>query len=273
MDKVYHRRDFIITVITVFLALGIGILIGASLSDNIIVKQQQEIVEIMEAELNKAENMYGLLEEKNILLNNKLVCWEAFQEDFLPALINNLLEGLKVVLIYGGSHDDSIIETIEYLELAGADTYTACVNVEELGKHVYIEVYGEKYSLNNSHDRSIFLNLMSEGIINHVIKGEDSDLISFFKENGFIEFRGSRPDCLDKVIYIMGSMTVFETANIDKLFLSLLNESELEVIGVSLLPEEIKLDYLEENRILSVNNVDNIHGKLLLINMLQGHTK
>ncbi len=270
MDNVYHRRDFIITVITIFLSLGIGILIGASLSDNIIVKQQKEIVERMENQLAEVGSMYKSLEEKNNVLINELAFWDDFQNDLLPGLINNHLKDLKVALIYDSNNKD-ILKTIEFLEMAGADAYTTCVYVERLKKQKEIEVSGQKFNLNNGEEKKNFFNLMSEGIINYMVKGEDSDLIGFLKENHIIEVRGGKPGALAKVIYISGSMAVIEDTDIDKSFISLLKESELDVIEViSSSPGKIELDYLTEGRIMAVDNIDSIYGKLALIRMLAG---
>ena len=50
----YHLRDHIISLVAVFLALGLGILIGTGLSDDMLVTQQRLLIERMTEELNYA---------------------------------------------------------------------------------------------------------------------------------------------------------------------------------------------------------------------------
>jgi len=71
----YHRRDFIITIISIFLALGIGILVGTALSDNIIVQQQKEVVEQLEKELIRYNSRQTILKEDKKALEDELSMW------------------------------------------------------------------------------------------------------------------------------------------------------------------------------------------------------
>lgn len=121
----YQKKDYVIGIISFFLTLSMGIFIGATLSDNIIVMQQKEVVERLEEELTRISISQNLMEEE-------LSQWNNFQADILPALVKNNLKGVEIAVIYGEKKAMDL-EVFQLLKTAGAEvTREVFINPKDL---------------------------------------------------------------------------------------------------------------------------------------------
>ncbi len=166
----YHGRDFIITVISVFLALGIGILVGTALSDNIIVQQQKEVVEHLEKELIRYSSRQEILEDSKKSLEDEVSMWAAFQKDVLPGLVNSHLKDEKIALIYNNSEIKNM-EAWKLLESAGVDKFRIYSDVQGIcsdeppeSAHGSMKIQEKAFDLNREGDRELLYDFITKSM-------------------------------------------------------------------------------------------------------------
>ena len=81
----YDYRSYLVTISAVFLALAIGLLVGFSYGEDVMIYNQQELIEMLEERLFSQEIQ---IEEKN----EKLQAWEEFREYFWKAFSDQIYE-------------------------------------------------------------------------------------------------------------------------------------------------------------------------------------
>ena len=105
IDIKYH----IASLTAVFLALGIGILIGTSMiGSDTITKQQKNMIDGIEKEFTilreeNKQNTDALLQAQDVMLNQ-----QQFNQAVMPLLVRNKLQGRKIALVdvnYNRDHD------------------------------------------------------------------------------------------------------------------------------------------------------------------------
>ncbi len=111
------RQNHLISLVAVFLSLGIGILVGASMGDNALVLNQISVIEELQNEIRTFKQETKLYNDQVNQLNQKINDWEKLEEDYLnPYFIQNKLEGQTVKVICQGNFPG---EVKEFLDLTG----------------------------------------------------------------------------------------------------------------------------------------------------------
>jgi hypothetical protein len=116
IDMRYHLASLV----AVFFALGLGILIGTSLSsDGRFVAEQANLLDAIEAQLVQFKNEIAQLELDKTEAMAEINFYQQFAESVLPILVNGQLRGVKINLLDYGPKSSSIVEKVTLL--AGAD--------------------------------------------------------------------------------------------------------------------------------------------------------
>lgn len=114
-----NLRYHIVSITAVFLALGIGLVFGASFIDRATVNQ-------LDRNLDALENQNRELEDENALLDDRVAAAESEEEALrtlgLPQVVAGHLEGVPVVVLtVEGVDTDTVTAVAEVLEAAGAE--------------------------------------------------------------------------------------------------------------------------------------------------------
>jgi len=113
-------RYHLASLVAVFFALGLGILIGTSLSsDGRFVAEQANLLDAIEAQLVQFKNEIAQLELDKTEAMAEINFYQQFAESVLPILVNGQLRGVKINLLDYGPKSSSIVEKVTLL--AGAD--------------------------------------------------------------------------------------------------------------------------------------------------------
>ena len=122
-------KDHIISLVAVFMALGIGILIGSGMSDDLLIKQQRLTIEQMTTDFRMMRDERMELESQVEMLNRDLHYWEQYQEAVYPRLVTGILQKKIAVVSHGTEKPE---EFIKILENADVDlTGTIHVNTKQ----------------------------------------------------------------------------------------------------------------------------------------------
>lgn len=111
------RQNHLISLVAVFLSLGIGILIGASMGVNALVLNQISVIEELQNEIQYFKEETKLYLEQVNRLNQDISNWRALEEEYFnPFFVKNKLAGHMVKVLCQGSLSR---ELKDFLELTG----------------------------------------------------------------------------------------------------------------------------------------------------------
>ena len=117
----YSARYHAASLAAVFLALAVGILIGAGLGDDLLSDTEENLRESLEGDI---ENARGEADDLQAQLDRE----RAFSDRAYPALVGDTLTGLRIgVVAYGDLANNVSTDIEEALEPSGADLATVVV--------------------------------------------------------------------------------------------------------------------------------------------------
>lgn len=122
-----QQQSYVISLIAVFLALGIGILVGAAMGENALVTNQMAVIEELNNEVryHKEENESRLLSVAR--LEKELSVWRSLEEEYLnPLLLEDKMKSAAVKIIV---QDNLPANLADFLELGGC-SYQAFIFTE-----------------------------------------------------------------------------------------------------------------------------------------------
>lgn len=117
MDLKYH----IITIMTVFISLGIGILIGSTMGGNeLVIKQQQQLINDLEHKLTNLKTKNNNFKQQVNKLEGKLARNERFQKMILPLVVRDQLTNTQILLVTGSNITKDLKQlAVEIFQLSG----------------------------------------------------------------------------------------------------------------------------------------------------------
>ncbi|HHT51363.1 MAG TPA: copper transporter [Eubacteriaceae bacterium] len=271
-------KYLIVTIASIFLALGIGIFIGFMFDgQDIFLNHQESLINDLEYKFDE------LKEENNELLstieikNKNIKHYEDFTNIIFPKLIEGKLKGLKIAMIE--TNDDYIYNDINSIVLKSggllnSTTYIKKEFLLEKGEKLE-EVYDyftEKKQL--SINKEDFIMKLSEYLAIAIIE-KDIETLHFLKEKELIELKGNYMESADFFI-IAGGSAIEEPdrmiQNIDIPIIKKVKQYNIPIIGVE--QSIVKYSYIDtykRQKISTIDNVDTMIGHYSLIEVLQGN--
>lgn len=262
------------TIVAIFLAIGIGIFIGIMLDgQDLIVEQQQQLVSQIEGKFDEFKLKQDELQEKIDHLTLQKEKNEKFIDTVYPEIVDGKLKDLNVV----------ILETSEYFaysgmtdafEKAGVSNVTNILiqNSFILNEDDDARQVAQDLNLEGETKEEIQENLIQE-FCNALITGDQQDLIKNLKEKQMIEYTEDFPLPIDYVVIAGGSI------NDDKMILNKIEIPLIEYIKSKNTPimavENSNMSFsnipdYKKLRISTVDNVDTIIGKVAMLMVVSG---
>lgn len=268
---VANIKYYVVTIVSIFLAIGIGIFIGFMLNaQDILSSQREDIIGQLETKFDylKEENE-NVKEESKVLkeTNDRL---DEFNRIVYSEMIKGKLEGLKIAIIE--TNDDYIYSEVnQTLQAAGAIVLSnttikdLLVSDTEKLKEIYINIKGKESS-------DIAKDVMNE-FTESVISAELTPLISALNEQGFMDISGAYNEPLDYLIIGGGSSDKDDNRYklIDKNIIEVAKRKNIPVIGIE--KSDVTNSYVEkykDSRISSIDNVESTIGKITLVLAMNG---
>jgi hypothetical protein len=118
---VIDLKHHIITIVTIFISLGIGILIGSTMGGNeLIIKKQQQLIGDLEGKLTQLRRERNEFERELTAVQDRLEANMKFQKKVLPLVVKDQLKGSRVLMITGDNIDQTLQDKlIQLFQLAG----------------------------------------------------------------------------------------------------------------------------------------------------------
>lgn len=267
MDFRYH----IVTLVAVFLALGIGIIIGSALLGNdAIVQQQKELTDRLETQLDemRAENKAVQAQVEQLETDRDIQ--RQFEKQILPALVTGKLNGYNIAIIETNNYGmrDEMLNT---LEMAGAKVVSITTVLKGLNPGSQREQVVSNLGIQGNENEVIkqLAIQMAEG----VLTGERQAVINTLSQAEIIKTIGEYGVPLNAVIVIGGSpdKELINTKLVDNTIIGYFLEKDIPVYGTE--ESNVTHSYMKEYQKFGISTVDNVEttpGQLALVYALSG---
>ncbi len=269
IDLKYH----LVSLIAVFLALAIGIMIGSSLVSG--ASAERRITQRLEKEFSKLrmqnqqqhvslQNMQSILEKHN-----------KFESVLMPNLIKSRIKNYKVALIQTGDYNAATENIKSTLELSGA--HVSCII--KLDNNIFTEKNHDNLSqivtsiTGDTHvpdPKERILQIIS----NCVVKGSNVNAMDVLASKGIIKMSDSGGSRTIRVVIIGGSKyeDAYRADEIDVILIQKLKDAgAFRIVGTELLNVESSyIPAYQSQDISTVDNIDEPMGLISLVYILSG---
>lgn len=260
----FDMRYHIASLVSVFLALTIGLLLGSLVADTgVLARRQEQLVESIREDISK-------INDDNVKLRTEVQDLQGFQNEVLPTAIKNRLAERRVLVVTLREGQDDTVDGIKKaLETAGAQAFGLTLKSEGL----------------NFADKNLVARLGDRFGVIDVIGG---DFERLFWPRLAEELTGMQPPALMDELTAMGLITIDADAlpvdsivvlapagkkvgNRDALLAeALIQNGDARVIGVE--TSDTKPSRVAAYKLRDVSTVDNIQavpGKISLVYLLE----
>lgn len=271
-----HLKYYIILLIGIFLALGLGILIGVTLDNKDILENQQAlIIRQIEREFETLRNEAEMLKNSLATMEKEKAQSDSMCDYLFSQLIENRLQRLKVSLI-SMDEDHVSSELVQVLRLAGASVESSItVKTDLYARQANLSAAFETFFENNVENDDLHTIIASE-LISSIIEGSFTPLSARLKELHLIQASNNLKQSSDVVILTgSGRRKEGQTSDdsyFDIVFIQTALNMGLPVVVVE--PASVEASAIPEYKELGVStveNIDTIYGKLALISILEAN--
>ena len=264
-------KFYVISIIAIFAALGIGIYIGFTLdTESFIDEQKEDIAAKLEERFDflTNENQELKLSLKEIEVENDN--YKYFIDSTYEEIVKGRLNGTKIAIIE--TTDDYVYSGIgQILETAGANvinvtTINDRIMNEDMLQNIYNEL-GRPTSANNLISTSI------EELTKSLIIGQETELVEKLIEKDFVDIIGIINESIDYVIIAGGSVGEDKErlTLVDQVIVNTVKNMDKPLVGIEKLKSSYSyMEAYKSFRISTIDNVDTPMGKVSLVLAMEG---
>lgn len=269
IDFKYH----IASLVAVFLALGIGILIGSTmLGNDTLIEYQKQVTDRLETQLENLRQKNESLQASANSLQMDLNLQKDFNKKILPYLLDDRLEGTKLAILETNGYRFSG-DLINVLEMAGAEvtSVTSFMNFAGIKEDLARDLgwQEEQEEVEGERPQAFVASLVAQSLLSG-----DMNKINPLVQHDLVRITGSYGEPLDAVIIVGGSQDE-KNAHMEELDLPIikfLQKNGLPVYGVE---ESTALysymEFYQSQRLpATVDNIDTVPGQLALVLAIDG---
>ncbi|MEN6328461.1 MAG: copper transporter [Syntrophomonas sp.] len=271
IDLRYH----IASLVGIFLALGLGILIGSTIvGDNLLVDQQKKMIDRLE------QQFYSLRERENDLVatNNYkdqiIANYENYSQTLLPPLVKEHLVDYKIALVVSGGSDVPA-GMLNALSVAGAQVTSKAVVLANmnLDSAELLERVRAFYKADKNVSKDVLRQYLAGSVALAITNQAEPELIKFIQSNEIIKFSGDNSIPLNGVIVLGGTNNVSSNfaSSFDHALIGALSSTGVKMFGVE--KSDAVYSYMPEfqkNNISTIDNVNLSPGQISLVYAMEG---
>lgn len=271
VDLKYH----IVSIVAVFIALGMGILIGSTIvSNDVMVMQQQKLINSLERQFADLREHESTLMAEDVKKSKMITNYENFAQSMLVPVVTDQLKGRNVAVVVSGNQamPSGIINT---LSLAGANINNQAMVLENINmkdsklRTKLIDYFG----LDNNTTSDVLRQQIAQALALLVTNRADPALNVFLNENKLIKMTNTNNNPIDTVILIGGSDTLGQSypEGFDSMLIKTLLENGIQVIGAE--SSKVKFSYMKYYQKFNISTIDNIDmsvGQISMVLALDG---
>lgn len=262
VDYKYH----VITVVAIFLALAIGILIGSTmLGDDFVGEQQKLLADRLERDFQNLRVQNGLTKRELSSVRETVKTYQEFCSQAMPALIKDKLRDKRVAVIQTGNSCE-LGHVLEPLRLAGTEIKTVVSVLEEFSlADVSAGIFGETAQGEQP------VQILGKSIL----FGDMDGVLPVFTEKKLVTVSGTPGGPYDAVILVGGNEIDGgeQFKWVDLPLLDYFLENSVQTVGVEASSAVFSYMNIYQSRsIATIDNIETIPGKIALVYALLGET-
>ena len=271
MGLIPNMKLYVVSIIAIFAALGIGIYIGFTLDANNFVAEQKEDI------ATKLEKQFDLLRAENESTRKDLEEMSRKNDEYkqligstYEEIIQNRLEGQRVAIIE--TRNDYIYSGIkQILEIAGADTINLVIINDSILDEKALNTFYK--SLQVSMPTNEIIPSTISCLTEFLIAGKNIDIVEKLLEDNYIDIVGTLDREIDYIIIAGGGLKEDKDriALIDEVIITTARDMNMPSIGVEKLDvNHSYIPYYKNLKIPTVDNVDTVMGRISLVLAIEG---
>lgn len=266
-----NMKFYVISIVAIFAALGIGIYIGFTLdAQSFVVDQREDIA-------SKLEERFDFLKSENQNLKSQMEELESegennrrYIENTYESLIKDKLEGSNFILVE--TNDDYMYSAVgsTIMDAGGSVSGMLTLNPEYYNKDELEKFYKINKLEKDSED---IISDLTEKISRSIID-KDLWLLDRLEESKLIVKSGDFSSKIDALILAGGSLAENpdNINSVDKAFVNSFKANDIPVKGVE--KENVSFSYMSQYKAFKIDTIDNVDstiGKVSLIYSLKGY--
>ncbi|MGE5422784.1 MAG: copper transporter [Ignavibacteriales bacterium] len=271
IDIRYH----IATLVAVFLALAVGILIGSTFIDSdMLVDQQKKMISQLESQFTELRQRESELTSENRFTNQVAQYYEQYSQTVSIPVIKNRLAGNSVAIIVTGGQEMPK-GFVNSLSLAGANVTSTTVFLSAMtldDENLSVKVC-DFYGADKGTPPDELRKMIALNVSTIISKGEDAEAREFLQKNNLVTFSGAFTSDIKTVVLIGGSedVNMYFPTSVDAWLVRGLQTNSKTVVGCE--TSRVKYSYMPQYQQFDISTIDDIDitpGQVALIRSLEG---
>ncbi len=275
VDLRYH----VVSIVSIFLALGLGMIIGANLGHSANVQLEKQL-ERLEVTYEKIREDQKLLQASLEAKNNELDVANQFQKAIMPNLIVNRLLGKRIAVVRTNISVDFKYakKMVSLLRQAGAEvtSVTTIVKPINLTDQQFRTELLDAFDLPSTEDKTLLASINLK-IAQIILRGEGSSQLIYLQNKDLVQLWGDyNRGVVDTLVFLGGGMNPDTNLQreIDTPLLDAVRKTGSIVVGVE--PSFVTESYMRTYQSKcqgTVDNVDTSPGEATLVYLLASGKK
>jgi hypothetical protein len=275
IDLRYH----VVTLVAVFLALGLGIILGINLGKSVNLEMDTQITRLEQTYQKIREDQKSLraeLDSKESMLETA----DQFQQAIMPNLIINRLLGRRIAIIRTNDSIDFKYtkKLVDVLRQAGAEVTSVTTFLKPLDLEnpaAKAEII-EAFALSDPGEKNLQSEIAKK-ILTTIIDGQNNAELLFLQNKDDVKLWGDyNKGYVDTIIFFGGGTAVENDRQkeIDQPLIDIVRKMDVTVIGVE--PGFANQSYMRlyQSKLQgTVDNIDSAPGEMTLVYMLASGKK
>lgn len=271
IDLRYH----IASLVAIFLALGLGVLIGSTIVGNdVMVEQQKKMIDRLEEQFNTLKEQENNLMAENQQSTKVISYYENFSKTFLPIIVKDRLNGYNVAVVVTGS-DDIPAEMLNAFTTAGANVVSKTVVLPDINMNntrVRNDLI-KYYNLDKKATRDTLRKKVAGSVAAIINNQGDNNAFNYFQQHGLIKFSGAYNVPVNGVVIVGGSedLAIYFPDSFDQSLIDTLTAAGIKVFGTE--SSKVKYSYITKYQQSNISTIDDINlslGQISLILAMAG---
>ena len=271
VDLKYH----IVSIIGIFLALGIGILIGSTLvSDDLMAGQQRKMIDALEEKFTSLREREVDLIAENESKDQVIKNYENFSQAMLPMVVENRLQGQRIAVVVTGGMDvpAGMLNTLAKsgASLTSQTIVLSSINMRDAALRDKII---EFYQLEPDASSDILRQRVAQSVAMLMCNQGDPSTTQFLQQNKLVKFSGDYNQPVDHIVIMGGAESLGATFmdSFDAPLIDVLLQEEKVLSGVEVSYASVSfMEAYQKFNITTIDNIDLSPGQISLVLSMGG---